>query len=386
MEFDKKLHDGLVEMMAVTTKCREQGEEKFKKCGGMIDDLYARLGAPDGGTKENRMFANNGYKSAGTRLAGNFEEMTKSLGMTKRYCYQVGNMFAEQKSSVGSSDVGFSTPGVISAQRVEGIIPGARRRLTIRDLLRTKPVTTSLVDFPKESSFTSNASPQTELSTKGESTFALTVASARVSTIAHYVTVSRQLLDDVVGVRDYIDQSMLYYLKLKEELELLSGDGLGTHQNGLTTQATAGSGAYAVAGDTIIDKLFHLQTELSIADEECNFYVLNPIDWARVNLVKQETGGANTGSYIVGDPNAPGQVMVIPTIWGRPVIVTRSMSAGKVLCGDSSKAFICDRQDATIDISFEHASTFIQNAATILAENRVALCVTRPGAFRYASI
>lgn len=330
------------------------------------------------------------FKTTGMRLIEAAEDMQKSLGQNRRYIFQAKNMFApsEEKATVDSSSVGYSTPGALGAQRViDGVLAGPRRRLTIRDILVSKPVTSGQVDWLKENTFTSMASPQTESSLKGESSFSLTVGSTHVSTIAHFATFSRQVLDDLPGLRKYIDESLLYYLRLKEETEILSGDGLGTHLNGLITQATAyAAGTYNVAGDTKLDKLRHYILDLENADEMCTAFVVSPTDMHDIQLLKTEEGGVNKGMYLVGDPNAPGAVLAVNTLWGKPCIVTRSMPAGKALAGDFSKAFLADRQDATIDLSLEHNQNFTSNLATILCEERTTVCVARGGAFRYGSI
>ena len=46
-------------------------------------------------------------------------------------------------------------------------------------------------------------------------------------------------------------------------------------------------------------------------------------------------------------------------------------------------AQIWDREDATVEVSREHASFFIQNMVAVLCEERLALSVYRPSAFVY---
>ena len=254
----------------------------------------------------------------------------------------------------------------------------------IRDLMRSKPVQTAQADWVKENSFTSTASPQTESSAKAESTFALAIASQKIPTVAHFCQVSMQVLDDLPGLRDYIDSSLIFYLKLKEETEILSGDGLGVHMSGLTTQATAYAGTYTTAGDTKIDTLNRYITELRMADENPTGIVLNPIDYHNIIGVKTEQGGANKGSYVVGDP--AGGYLTVQTLWGLPTVVSRSMSSGKVLVGDFSKAIMADRMDAIVEMSNSHASNFTANILALRAELRSCVCCLRPGAFRFGSI
>ena len=104
---------------------------------------------------------------------------------------------------------------------------------------------------------------------------------------------------------------------------------------------------------------------------------------ARIELIKDETGGANKGRYIVGDP-AGGTL--VKTLWDLPVVESDSIAAGTFLVGAfGTAAEIIDRMAATVEISWEHASNFTANLATSLCECRVGLAVRRPGAFIYGA-
>jgi len=384
-QLDNEFLGSIGKMMAVSL-------EAHKKTSASIDDIYARLSAPDGYThpnKGNNRFENrSGYRTAGQRLADVGEEMQKSLGQTGRFVFQAGRLFAdsEHKSTVTSSDVGFGVAGVVDPQRVNPIVVGARKKLVLRDLLVSRPCTSGIIDFPRESSFTSGASPQTEGSAKGESTFALTIASVRPSTLAHFVTVSNQVLDDVQGIRQYIDTTMLHFLKLKEEQEFLVGDGLANHQLGLVSAAISYIGSFAQGSDTVLDKIAHYVTEAAVIDEDVNFFVMHPQDWSRCLLVKTDVSGANTGSYLLSSPDNPGGAIVAHHIWGIPVLLSRNIPSGHLLAGDSSKCIIFDRTDSIIDLSRSHASNWTSNLSTILAEERTAIAILRTTSFRYGSI
>jgi len=66
-------------------------------------------------------------------------------------------------------------------------------------------------------------------------------------------------------------------------------------------------------------------------------------------------------------------------------VITNSISAGRFLLGDFSKAMTGDRMDATVDISEHHDQNWTKNLLTILCEMRGCLAVTRPSAFRYGA-
>ena len=289
----------------------------------------------------------------------------------------------ELKTTITSSAVGSSTPGILIPQRIPGIVPKPERRLTIRDLIPVRPTQNNAVEYVQENAFTNAASPVVEANSKAESALTFTISYDNVRCIAHWIPASRQILDDFEGLRAFIDHKLLYGLKLKEETELLNGDNLGDHLNGLVTRATAYAGTYDVAADTRIDKLRRAILEAEVANEVVSGIVLNPVDWNRIETQKEEPNGANTGAYLVGNPR---QLIEVPTLWGKPVVVSNSMTNGKFLIGAfSTQAQIFDRLQAAIDISTEHSDYFIKNLVAIRAEERLTLAVFRTTAFIYGS-
>ncbi len=70
-------------------------------------------------------------------------------------------------------------------------------------------------------------------------------------------------------------------------------------------------------------------------------------------------------------------------MWGVPVIASTAITEGTFLVGDwAMGAQVWDRKQATVQISFEDGNNFTKNMATILCEERLALTVYRPKAFR----
>jgi HK97 family phage major capsid protein len=256
-----------------------------------------------------------------------------------------------------------------------GIVPPGQQRLTIRDLLPSTPIGSSMVVYAKETSQTNNAAMQTaESVSKAESALGFTLLYAPVQTLAHFIPVSRQLLDDAPAIQGYINTRMLFFLKKKEEDELLNGDGTGTNLSGLITNSTAfDTSAVTTAVDSYIDVLQEAITQCSKSFLDPDGIVLNPLDWSRIQRIKT-VGTASSGQYIFSDPHS----VATPKLWGLNVIPTWSMPENQFLVGAfAMAAMVWDRNNATIEISREHASFFIQNMAALLVEERLALTVFR---------
>lgn len=356
-------------------------EEKQDRIISRIDMLQAEFERPEPVGRQN----NQGVKdSPGSLIAT--KDAIDFFQRSNRLSVKVGSFFLtpeglERKTLIDSSALGSATPGVLRGQRDTGIQEGPRRRLTLGTLFRRRPTNASSVEFLKENGFTGAASPQAEGQAKAEATRNITIDDAPVRTIAVWLPLTKQALADLPELRRYVDNSLLYDLALREETELLSGDGLGNHISGLTTVAGSYVGTYNVSGDNRLDRLRHAILELEAAEETPDFVVVHPRTAHDIDLIKDQDN--NIGNYVVVDPIMG--VMVSRTIWGKTLVVTNSMPANSFLVGDSRQAEIRDRMEAMIDISESHDDYFVKNKVAILAEERLAFPIYRTSAFLYGS-
>ena len=248
-----------------------------------------------------------------------------------------------------------------------------RRRFTIRNLLPVVPISTSSVDYPKQTTRTNAAAPVAESAAKPYSDYAWSNATAPVRTIAHLAKLTRQAMDDAPRLIAEVESEMRYGLALVEEAQILNGDGTGQNLNGIVTQATAYAAPFTLAGATSIDmlRLGMLQAELALYPSDG--IVLNPSDWTRMQLSKD-----TTNQYLFSDP----QGVVGPRLWGLPVVSTPAMTIDKFLVGSFRfGATLYDRMGVEVLISTENVDDFEKNLATMRCEERLALAVKRPGAF-----
>ena len=270
---------------------------------------------------------------------------------------------------------------LVQSQRLAGIINNPNRVLTIRDLLPVGRTTSNLVEYTKENVFTNNAGPQYsspdyENVTKPESGITFTLASAAVATLAHFIPVSRQVLDDSAQLESYVNGRLVYGLKLEEEDQLLNGNGTSGNLGGLLKSGNYTAYTRAVTGDSKLDTIRRALTQAQLSEFTADAIVLNPADWETIELQK-----SSYGEYIFGGDMGPIDALG-PRIWGKRVVATNSITAGTFLVGSFTMgAQIWDRQDAAVQISYEDGDNFKKNMATLLAEERLALTVYRPAAF-----
>jgi HK97 family phage major capsid protein len=267
---------------------------------------------------------------------------------------------------------------LVAADRIPGIIANPDRVLTIRDVLPTGRTSSNLVEFTKENVFTNSAnaqyaSPARENVTKPESGITFTLASAPVVTLAHFIPVSRQVLDDAPQLQSYVNSRLTFGLKLEEEDQLLNGSGTSGNLSGILTSGNFVAYNRAVSGDTRLDTIRRAIAQAALSEYTADTVVINPADWERMELTK-----ATDGQYVMANP----MDLAGPRIWGKRVVATNSIASGTFLVGAFTMgAQIWDRMDAAVQISYEDGDNFKKNMATLLAEERLALTVYRPSAF-----
>jgi HK97 family phage major capsid protein len=212
--------------------------------------------------------------------------------------------------------------------------------------------------------------------TKPESALTFEQAQDAIRKIAHWLPVSEEMLEDVAQIRSYIDARLRLGVQLKEEDQLLYGTGTAPELAGLLTRAgLAADVAVGVAPDTAMDAILRQMMAIySTSFLQPDGVIVNPADWAEIILTK---GG--DGNYLTSGPFAPVQSA---TLWGLPVVVTPSVTAGTAVVGAfKSGGQVWRKGGITVEATNAHADFFIKNLVAIRAEERLALAIYRPGAF-----
>lgn len=251
---------------------------------------------------------------------------------------------------------------------VVSVITESTNTITLEDALGNTHAALSIVSADKFV-FT----PETKIKPRAKIGFE--AKTAAVKTLAHWVPITKQALDDLDGLQSYIEGELLEGLKDVEEWQILFGDGSGDQLEGIMTNSRIGQYAWAngVASDTKVDALRRSITLAHASKYRPDTIVLSIEDWEDIELNK-----GFDGHYIQTSVNNG----LESTLWKCRVLATPNMPAGTALVGGFAiGATLWDRQDATIDISDQHDDFFVRNMLAIRAEERIALTVQRPEAF-----
>jgi len=279
----------------------------------------------------------------------------------------------EVKNTLTGSDT------TVAPDRRPGIVPGAFQMLTIESLLNSTTTTSNAVEFTKENVFTNNAAEAAEGSAKAESSLTWTLVNMPVSTVAHWIKISRQLAMDNTALAAYVNNRMTYGVNRKVETQLVSGDGTAPNISGMfdTGNFTAHGYADANLGSTL-KKLVLIRKMIAdtwAAGYPAEAILLNPADFAQIEIDLLTT--------------AAGQVRVavdaagVMRLWGVPVVQSVGVTADTVMVGAFSQAYtLYNREGVVVEMSESDSDNFTKNLITIRAERRLALATEVPGAIR----
>ena len=356
----------------LATSVKESADELLTAMNGLKEQVNEIEQKAARGTKGNDPEA---HKSLGARFTE--EERVKQFldSDSKR-----GKVDLTVKATItsGTADADGNVGAAIDPVRIPGVIAPPERRMTIRDLLTQGQMDTSVLEYVRETGFNNNAGTVAEGARKPESDMKSELVSTTAKVIAHTTKASRQILDDVAQMRSYIDGRLRYGLAFKEEQQLLNGDGTGQNLLGIIPQATAYAEPFAPTAGTAIDTMRLAMLQAALAEYPATGHVMNPLDWARIELTKDADG-----RYIIGVP----QGTASPTLWGLPVVATQAIAQDKFLTGAFMLgAQVFDRWMARVEIATENEDDFVKNLVTMLCEERLALAVYRPEAFIYGDL
>lgn len=365
----------------------EQTEKEIKRTGEMnaetrakVDEMLTKQGELQARLQE----AEQKLVNAGQRQA---DEPKKSLGQMVveneamqglNSSFRGSRRVEVPRAAITSLDD--SGGALVDPDRRPGIVTAPERRLTIRDLVAPGTTGSNSIEFVRETGYTNNAAAVSEGAAKPYSEITFELDNAPVRTLAHLFKASRQILDDSAALQSYINARGRYGLLLVEEGQLLYGNGTGANLHGMVPQASAYSapGGITVTAEQRIDRLRLALLQAELAEFPATGIVLNPIDWAAIELTKD---GENR--YIIAAPRDATEAR----LWNRPVVPTQAMQQDDFLVGAFSLgAQIFDRMMVEILISTENDKDFEKNMATIRVEERLAFAVYRPEAFVTGSL
>lgn len=260
--------------------------------------------------------------------------------------------------------------------------------LVMRDVLLNMSTTSDNVTVLQEGTFTNSAAEVIEATTtsdgaKPESALTFTEATFPVQWIAHWIPITRQMLEDLAMMQSYVDDRLLIGLRRREDNQFLNGNGTAPNLRGIlatsgiqTLDGTYFTGAAVQDAGTDnenVNRIRRAKRVIQVTGKaRATFVVMNPTDLENIDTITDSTRQYLLAGPLAAEPRR---------LWGLQVVESENIAAGTALVGDGTMAAVVDRMDARIYTTDSHSDFFIRNIFVILAEERVALPVFRPAAF-----
>ncbi len=271
---------------------------------------------------------------------------------------------------ITTANISASDDNPVGGRRAgRGLLAPTTQRLFLRDVIPTAATNLAAMDYLQESGYTNNAAvvPEGGLKPQSELTFEQKVIVMKK--MAHTFRVSEEMLDDNDGMEAYIRERGIYGLRLKEEQQLVNGNGSATQLDGLLSQSTAyvGSTVPGVTSTGLEDDIRIAIAQVEGADLAASAVLMNYLDAAAVQLERDADGNLRNPAFGNG------------TVWGLPVVATKGIPQGQFIVGGFlGNAIIWQRKGMEVRRSTEDRDNFIRNLITILIEERLNLEVLRP--------
>lgn len=227
------------------------------------------------------------------------------------------------------------------------------------ELLRAVPVSQNVIDTIVWARGATGAAVVAEGGTKPLIEFTPAVVTKALDTIAGATQITRQMAEDAPTVAAYINGLLVDEVRKKAESEAAT--------------ALAAATITGVTGADLLSGIRVAVGEVQAAGYNPNAVLLNPADWAEIDLSVTST---TLNGPVVGY-----------NFWGLRPVAANSQPAGTATVGDFTagvQRYI--RSGTSVYITDSHASTFLENVFTILAETRQKTVVTRPGALREVTV
>jgi HK97 family phage major capsid protein len=336
-----------------------------KEMAGLVDGLKSNV--TDMLQKQDSTPQGTEQKSAGNEFLESDAFKAFKSGQNQKARFEV-------KATVVNSGNDTSRHAVM-----DGVQGSAFRRLTVMPTIDQGVTDSNIVYFPRETTWTNAADGQgAEGTAKAESTLVVEEQNEAVITVAHFIPVSKQALDDSSFLAAYLDRRMVHGVNNAVEAQIIAGTAVGGQISGWA------DGNSTVTSPLLTGNVFGLANkmkyEIMSADYEPAYFYFNPVDFAAMETVQR---GAGDAAYVAasGAINYVNNGMTM-LLWGLPVVVSNNVPAGTIYCKAREADMYASRQGTVIEM-FEQDGTNVQkNLVTVRAEARGALLTFAPSAIR----
>jgi len=282
------------------------------------------------------------------------------------------------KATLGTDDSlsDVDTQYAPQAIRLPGVVETLYQTPNISDLFPQGSTTQNAIPYMVETVSDTGAAEVAEGAAASEASIDFAESSAAVRKIAVGLPVTEEGFADAPFLRSYVNARLGDFLSLREDSQLLNGDGSAPNLEGILN--VTGISDQAEGSDDLEAAAYKAMTQVREAFMEPSAVVMAAATWQTIRL-RTTTDGV----YIFGSPADAGP----QRLWGVPVVVNQNMPAHStgntsVLVGAfATGGMIFRRQSISLAITDSDGSNFLAGILTVKATMREAFPVFRPAAF-----
>lgn len=365
-ELNEKMAKGDIEAAAKSAEVRKEMDDLAEaiKAAEETEKKLAVLGTVKAGKAE---VSEKAAKSLGEHFVQNLKKASVGarFDVVAPEFKAASNIFTE----TGSVDT-FPMGSITQDYRV---VEGARAALQIRDLFDAQTISTAAYSYFTEGAL--GTGPSDEGIAEGAEKTPVTYNPfnghvAVLTKIAGYIKESDEFIADYPFLVSAINGRLLYDLRAAIQSYLLTellGAGIQTDTSSWDTNTTVTGLA-----DLVLQSIMDVQ---SSSGRAADAVVINPADWYALRIGKDGDDRYYGGGYF--------QDGLTPAIWGLPAIVTAAIPAGTILVGAFKQgATVLSNGGVQVEATNSNEDDFVKNLMTIRAEERLALAVRVPLAFK----
>lgn len=257
-----------------------------------------------------------------------------------------------------------------------------REQPTVADLIQWGTMSGNAITYPVFGTLEGGTATVAEGAAKSQmSVTPLTWQTDALSEIAGWFTMTDDMAEDLDWVVSEINSTALYDLAMKEQAQLLNGNGTSPNLRGILNRSGVQTITQA-AGESVADAIFRaimaIQTATGFAADGI---VANPVDYQALRLAKDSNGQYFGGGYFYA-PYGNGGLQWQPPVWGTKTVVTTATAAKTVVVGAWAAGAKGYRKGGIrVESTNSHADNFTNDKITTRVKERVALAVRYPAAF-----
>lgn len=348
----------------------EKAEEKITELKGIAEAQGVKInelmefGAK---AKSNKSFGDQLTDALTEKLEFN-TAMKGSIGSPR------GSITAKVAATMTTANILPSVATAIPYSLVDGggeIIGIARREPFIREILNARPINSMYAWWAEAVNPDGGATTVAEGAAKPLIDSDVQERTAKVEKVAAFAKMSKEVLADVQGFRNFIEEELRASVELEMDKQLYEGNGTSPNLKGLYTWATTLSVAgtpFALGVDNANNFDVLLAAKAVMASTyffNANVALVNPLDLAIMQMLKESP---TSGNYVM----PPFSTNSGLNVGGMRVIANPEVDAGTFVVLDTSKPRLRIREDFTIDYGYEN-DDFRKNLVSVVGEMRALL-------------